>query len=67
MNREELKGKATNLKGRAKESAGEVMNDEQAQEEGAADQVKGKAQETWGRGKRRAGEAVEGVGDRIKE
>jgi uncharacterized protein YjbJ (UPF0337 family) len=67
MNRDELKGKATKLKGRAKEEAGEITGDQRVQDEGAADQVKGEAQETWGRGKRRVGEAVEDVGDRMKE
>lgn len=66
MNKDELKGKATDLKGRVKGAAGNAMDDEELRQEGAADQVEGQTQEAWGRGKRRVGEAVEDIGERIK-
>ena len=66
MNRDELKGRATDLKGEVKEAAGDIANDEQLRQEGIADQAEGETQEAWGRGKRRVGEALEDLGDKIK-
>lgn len=66
MNKDELKGKLTDLKGRAKATAGDALDDEELRQEGAADQIEGQTQEAWGRGKRRVGEAVEDLGERIK-
>ena len=45
-----------------KEVAGNITNDEQLRQDGAADQTEGEAQEAWGRRKRRVGEAVEDLG-----
>lgn len=66
MNKDELKGKATDLKGRIKGMVGDATGDEELRQEGAADRVEGQTQETWGRGKRKVGEAVKDIGDRIK-
>ena len=66
MNRDEMKGRATDLKGEVKEAAGDITNDEQLRQEGVADQAEGETQEAWGRGKRRVGEAVEDLGEKIK-
>ena len=67
MNRDEREGKAKDLKGRAKETAGDVTGSDRLQDEGAAEQAEGKTQQTWGEGKRRAGETIEDLGDKIKE
>lgn len=66
MNKDELEGKAKNVKGRVKEQAGEIADSERLEDEGAAEQVEGQTQESLGRGKRRAGEAIEDLGERIK-
>jgi uncharacterized protein YjbJ (UPF0337 family) len=66
MNRDELKGKATDLKGRVKGMAGDAIDNDELRDEGAADQAEGKTQEAWGRARRRVGEAVKDLGDTIK-
>jgi uncharacterized protein YjbJ (UPF0337 family) len=65
-NRDEIKGKAESLKGRAKQEAGEVLNDEQLRNEGAADEAAGNVQEAFGKGRRKVGEAIKDVGNAIK-
>jgi len=50
-----VKGSATNLGGKAKETAGKVTGDEKLKGEGVVDQVKGKVQN-----------AVGGIKDAIK-
>lgn len=67
MNKDELKGKAKALKGRAKEGAGEMIDDGRLEHEGKAEQLEGQTQDAFGHGKRRAGEAIEDAGERIKE
>ena len=66
MNQDELDGKAKNIKGKVKEGAGDVMNDERLRDDGMADQAEGQTQEAYGRGKRKIGEAVEDLGKSIK-
>ena len=45
MNKDELKGKAKDLKGRAKEGAGEMIDDERLEHEGKAEQLEGQTQD----------------------
>ena len=63
MNKDELKGKANQLKGRAKEKAGELTDDPELQCEGLADQAKGKVQEGLGAAKRKLSEGIEEIRD----
>jgi uncharacterized protein YjbJ (UPF0337 family) len=55
MDKDRVKGSATNLGGKAKETAGKVTGDEKLKGEGVVDQVKGKVQN-----------AVGGIKDAIK-
>ena len=55
-NKDEIEGTAKNVKGQAKETAGEMTDNERLEREGAADQAEGRAQEKLGEGKRRAGQ-----------
>ncbi len=48
MDKDRVKGSATNLGGKAKDTAGEVTGDEKLKGEGVADQVKGKVQNVVG-------------------
>ena len=48
MDKDRVKGSATNLGGKAKETAGKVTGDEKLKGEGVADQVKGKVQNVVG-------------------
>jgi uncharacterized protein YjbJ (UPF0337 family) len=48
MNKDQIKGKAENLKGRAKEAAGAVTGNKVTQVEGAIDRAKGALREKVG-------------------
>jgi uncharacterized protein YjbJ (UPF0337 family) len=66
MNRDEIDGKADQIKGKVKQAVGDVTDDEQLRDEGVADEVGGDAQEGFGRGRRKVGEAIEDLGDKLK-
>lgn len=66
MNKDELKGKAEAIKGKMKQAAGDVTDDERLHDEGVADEIAGETQEKLGRGRRKVGEAIEEIGERIK-
>jgi uncharacterized protein YjbJ (UPF0337 family) len=67
MNRDELKGKAETVKGKAKEAVGNLAGDDDLRAEGIADQAAGKTQDAFGRGRRKVGEAIEDLGKRLKK
>jgi uncharacterized protein YjbJ (UPF0337 family) len=67
MNKDELEGKAEALKGKLKQAAGDLTDDDQLRDEGAVDEAAGKTQDAFGRGRRQVGEAIEDVGDAIKK
>jgi uncharacterized protein YjbJ (UPF0337 family) len=48
MDRDKIKGKMEDIKGRVKRQAGEWTGDQKLQDEGTGDQIKGKAQNAWG-------------------
>jgi uncharacterized protein YjbJ (UPF0337 family) len=66
MNRDELDGKKEQIKGKIKQAAGDLADDEQLHDEGVADEAAGNVQEGFGRGRRKVGEAIEDLGDSIK-
>jgi uncharacterized protein YjbJ (UPF0337 family) len=66
-NKDEVQGKADQAKGRAKEAAGDLADDDQLREEGTADEVAGKVKEGIGAGRRKTGEAIKDLGDAIKK
>lgn len=49
MDKDRIKGKVEDVKGRIKRQVGEWTGDEKTQAEGAAEQVKGKIQNAWGK------------------
>ena len=51
MNKDELKGKAENLKGRVKEAAGSLFGDKRKEGEGLVDRVRGAVREKFGKAK----------------
>jgi len=67
MNKDEVKGKAEALKGKMKQAAGDLMDDEQLHDEGVVDEAAGDTREAFGRGRRKVGEAIKEVGDAIKK
>ena len=66
MNQDELEGKLDQVKGRAKQEAGEITNDPDLINEGVDDQAGGELREGFGRTKRKVGEAIEDLGENIK-
>jgi uncharacterized protein YjbJ (UPF0337 family) len=66
MNRDELQGKNEQVKGKIKQAAGDLTDDERLHDEGVADEAAGKVQEGFGRGRRKVGEALEDLGDQMK-
>jgi len=48
MNKDNLKGKMNDVKGRVERQAGEWTGDQKLQDQGTADQAKGKVQNAWG-------------------
>jgi uncharacterized protein YjbJ (UPF0337 family) len=66
MNRDELSGKADRLRGRVKQAAGDLTDDERLRDEGIVDEAAGSIQETFGRGRRKVGDALEDIGEDLK-
>ncbi len=66
MNRDELDGKAEQLKGKAKKAVGDLTDNERLHDEGAADEAAGNLQEGFGRARRKVGEAIEDIGEDLK-
>lgn len=62
MDKDEIKGKAKDLAGRAQRQVGEWTGDKDTQAEGAAKQVEGKVQNAWGKAK----DAVRDAADKVK-
>ena len=66
MNRDELDGKGDQLKGKLKQAAGDLTDNDRLHDEGVADEAAGDVQEGFGRGRRKVGEAIEDLGDKLK-
>ncbi len=66
MNRDELDGKADQIKGKVKKAAGDLTDNDRLHDEGAADEAAGEVQEGFGRARRKVGDAIEDLGDKIK-
>ncbi len=66
-NKDEVQGKVDQAKGRAKEAAGDLSDNDQLRDEGAADKAAGNVEETFGKGRRKVGEALKDLGDSIKK
>ena len=66
MNKDELDGKVDQVKGRVKQGAGDLTDNDQLREEGAADEAKGDVQEGFGKARRKVGDAIDDIGDTLK-
>jgi uncharacterized protein YjbJ (UPF0337 family) len=65
-NKDEMQGKIDQIKGRAKQAAGDLTDDEKLKDEGAVDESAGDVEEAFGKGRRKVGEAIEDIGEKIK-
>jgi uncharacterized protein YjbJ (UPF0337 family) len=66
INRDELDGKAKQVKGKVKQGIGDLTDDERLRDEGVADEAEGDVQDSVGKGRRKIGEAIEDIGEKIK-
>ena len=66
MNRDELDGKAKAIRGKVKQAAGDLSDNDERRDEGVADEAVGNAQDNLGRARRKVGEAIEDIGEDIK-
>jgi uncharacterized protein YjbJ (UPF0337 family) len=66
MNRDQVEGKAKEIKGRIKQGAGDVLDDEKLKDEGVADEAEGEVQKGFGNVRHKVGKAIEEVGEKIK-
>ena len=66
MNQDEIKGKMRAVKGKAKQAAGDLTDDERLRNKGLQEEAEGKARAAAGRARRKVGEKVEDIGKRIK-
>jgi uncharacterized protein YjbJ (UPF0337 family) len=66
MNQDELKGKIDQVKGRAKQAAGDITDNERLHDEGVADEMGGKVQDTFGKARRKVGDVIEDLGKDVK-
>ena len=66
MNRDEMDGKMDQVKGRAKQTWGDVTNNERVHDEGVADEAAGDVKEGVGRARRKVGETIEDIGEDLK-
>jgi len=66
MNKDEIDGKADQIKGKIKQATGDLTDDQRLHDEGVADEAAGDVQEGFGRGRRKVGEAIEDIGEKLK-
>jgi len=66
QNKDELKGKMDEAKGKVKEQVGDMTGDDRMRSQGKIDEMGGNARETIGKGRRKVGEALDDLGDKIK-
>ena len=66
MNREEIEGKKSSIKGRIKQATGTLIGNEDLESEGADERSKGEAEEQVAKARRKLGEAIEDFGKQVK-
>jgi uncharacterized protein YjbJ (UPF0337 family) len=66
MNKDELRGKADQIKGRVKQGVGDVTDNDRLRDEGVADEAGGEVQEGLGKARRKVGDAIEDLGEKLK-
>ena len=67
MNKDELKGKAENLMGRAKEAIGALTGDKRKEGEGLLERLRGAVREKAAAAGEKAGKAADGSGEKADE
>jgi uncharacterized protein YjbJ (UPF0337 family) len=65
-NNDEMKGKWEQVKGRAKQAAGDLTDDQNLHDEGVGDEAVGEVREGVGKARRKVGETIENIGENLK-
>ena len=65
MDEDRMKGSATDIGGKIKDTAGGLLGDNKMQAEGKADQVSGQLQNAYGSAKDTAREAADSLGEQV--
>jgi uncharacterized protein YjbJ (UPF0337 family) len=66
MNKDQVEGKAKEIKGRIKQGVGDVADDEKLHDEGVADEAEGEVQKGFGNVRDKVGKTIEELGEKIK-
>jgi uncharacterized protein YjbJ (UPF0337 family) len=66
LNKDEVAGKAEQIKGKIKRAVGNAADDPELHDEGVTDEADGEVREGFGTVKRKVGEAVKDLGNAIK-
>ena len=64
-NKDEVRGKVDQAKGRIKQGVGDLNNDERLRDEGTEDEAAGQVEEGFGKGRRKIGEAISDLGKKV--
>jgi len=64
-NRDEVRGKADQVKGRVKEEVGDMVDDDRLENEGRSERAAGEVEEAFGKGRRKIGNAIKDLGKKI--
>jgi uncharacterized protein YjbJ (UPF0337 family) len=67
LHKDEVTGKAQQVKGKAKQKVGEWTDDPAMVDEGVADEAEGDVNETVGAAKRKVAEVAEGVAKKVRK
>ena len=66
-NNDEMQGKWDQAKGRVKQAAGDLTNNDRLHDEGVTDEAAGNVREGVGKARRKVGEAIEDIGEQLKD
>jgi uncharacterized protein YjbJ (UPF0337 family) len=64
MNKDQVKGRVEDVKGKIKETAGKAVGNDRLRTEGVVDQVAGKSQATYGDAKEKVRDAAKDLANR---
>lgn len=65
VNKDEIKGKYEQAKGKVKDKIGEATGNRRMEAEGEAENAGGKTRESWGKVKRHVSNAIDDVADAV--
>jgi len=67
MNKDELKGKADQAKGRAKQAWADLAKNQQMRDEGIKEEARGEVQEGFGKARRKVGDVLHDIEEKVRD